>query len=173
MNIFATSIGCAMIAGLALTNAIAKDESPDDQTFVTQAAQGGQMEIKLGHLAAHNGSSSAVKTFGTHMVMDHTKLNKELGAAATAAGLTVPAALSEDQKAEYAKLSKETGKKFDKEYVQLMLKAHTDDLAAFQKAETTVQDAGLKTAISGAIPVIQDHLKMVQEDATKMGVSNP
>ena len=80
------------------------------------------MEVKLGELAGRNGSSSEVKEFGAHMVRDHTRLHKELGAAATSIGLTVPTDLSEDQKTEYTKLSKLSGKSFDKEYTDLMVK---------------------------------------------------
>jgi predicted outer membrane protein len=53
------------------------------------------------------------------MVKDHTRLDKELGAAATSIGLTVPTDLS-DQKTEYTRLSKISGKSFDKEYTDLM-----------------------------------------------------
>jgi putative membrane protein len=67
-------------------------------------------------LAERNGLSSEVKEFGAHMVKDHTTLNKELGAAATSIGLTVPTDLSEDQKTESTNLSKLSGKSFGKEY---------------------------------------------------------
>jgi putative membrane protein len=64
-----------------------------------------------------------------------------------------------------------TGENFDKEYIVLMVKDHTDDLAAFQKAESTTLDPKLKKAISGAIPVIQEHLNMAKSDAAKVGAS--
>ena len=85
------------------------------------------------------------------MVKNHPRLNKELGAAATSIGLTVPTDLSEDQRTEYTKLSKMSGKRFDKDHIDLMVKDHTEDLAAFQKAESTTQDPKLKTAIASAI----------------------
>jgi predicted outer membrane protein len=50
-----------------------------------------------------------------------------------------------------------------------MVKDHTDDLAAFQKAESTTQDPTLKKAISGAIPVVQEHLSMAKSDAARVG----
>ena len=169
MKRLAITIGCALIAALPVANAVGKDQSPEDQTFVNEASRGGKMEVKLGELAERNSASSEVKEFGAHMVKDHTRLNKELGSAATSIGLTVPTDLSEDQKAEYTKLSKLSGKNFDKEYIDLMVKDHTEDLAAFQKAESTAQDPKLKTAISSAIPVIQEHLNMAKSDAAKLG----
>jgi putative membrane protein len=169
MKRLAITIGCALIAALPVANAVGKDQSPEDQTFVNEASRGGKMEMKLGELAERNSASSEVKEFGAHMVKDHTRLNKELGSAATSIGLTVPTDLSEDQKAEYTKLSKLSGKSFDKEYIDLMVKDHTEDLAAFQKAESTAQDPKLKMAISSAIPVIQEHLNMAKSDAAKLG----
>jgi predicted outer membrane protein len=114
MKRFVISIGCALITALPIASAIGKDRSSEDQTFVNEASRGGIMEVKLGELATRNGLSSEVKEFGAHMVKDHTRLNKELGAAATSIGLTVPTDLSEDQKSEYTKLSKMSGKSFDR-----------------------------------------------------------
>ena len=50
-----------------------------------------------------------------------------------------------------------------------MVKDHTEDLAPFEKAESTAQDPKLKMAISSAIPVIQEHLNMAKSDAAKLG----
>jgi len=169
MKRLAITIGCALIAALPVANAVGKDQSPEDQTFVNEASRGGKMEVKLGELAERNSASSEVKEFGAHMVKDHTRLNKELSSTATSIGLTVATDLSEDQKAECTKLSKLSGKSFDKEYIDLMVKDHTEDLAAFQKAESTAQDPKLKMAISSAIPVIQEHLNMAKSDAAKLG----
>jgi putative membrane protein len=74
------------------------------------------------------------------MVKDHTKLNNELGSVAASIGLQVPKDLLSDQQSEHAKLSKLSGKSFDKEYIDLMVKDHTDDLAAFKKAESATAD---------------------------------
>jgi predicted outer membrane protein len=66
MKRLATSIGCALIGALPIGNAIGKDQSPEDQTFVNEASRGGTMEVKLGELAGRNGASSEVKEFGAH-----------------------------------------------------------------------------------------------------------
>ena len=78
------------------------------------------------------------------MVKDHTRLNTELGSVAKSIGLTVPADLSADQQREYTNLSKLSGKTFDKQYIELMVNDHTEDLAAFRKAESDVQNPKAK-----------------------------
>ena len=42
-------------------------------------------------------------------------------------------------------------------------------IAALPVASAFGKDPKLKTAISGAIPVIQEHLNMAKADATKLG----
>jgi putative membrane protein len=168
MKRFAITIGCALIATLPAASASARDQSSQDQTFVNEASRGGKMEVELGQLAERNASSPAVKEFGAQMIKDHTRLNNELGSVATSIGLTVPMDLLPDQKREYTNLSKLSGKKFDREYMDLMVKDHTNDLSAFQKGESTTQDPKLKKAIGNAIPVIQEHLNMAKSDSAKL-----
>jgi putative membrane protein len=162
MKSIAIYFGYAFLGVLSATAA-----STSDQSFVNEAARGGKMEVELGQLAQKNGSNPEVKAFGSQMVTDHTKLNSELGSAAKAGGLTVPTGLNSQQEAEYQSFSKASGKSFDARYADLMVKDHTDDLAAFQKAEKATKDTQLKKAIADAIPVIQHHLHMAESMAAK------
>ena len=165
MKTFVITIGCALLVSLPAGTASAKDVSSKDQTFVDEASRGGKMEVELGQLAQRNASSSTVREFGARMVKDHTRLNNELGSVATSIGLTVPTNLLSGQQSEYTKLSKLSGKKFDKEYMDLMVKDHTSDLSAFQKEESSTQDLKLRKAIATAIPVIREHLNMAKSDS--------
>ncbi|MBV9673959.1 MAG: DUF4142 domain-containing protein [Verrucomicrobia bacterium] len=161
------AFGFAFATALPAVNAA----SSQDQVFVNEAATGGLMEIQLGKLASQKSSTPDVKQFGERMVTDHTRLNTELGTAAKASGLKVPTELTPAQKAEYNRLSKLSGKAFDKSYITLMVKDHTDDLASFQKQEAATRNAKLKKAVSGAIPVIQEHLDMAKSASTKLASS--
>jgi Predicted outer membrane protein len=63
----------------------------DDRKFIMEAAHGGMMEVKLGHLAADKATNADVKQFGQRMVDDHSKANSELMALASQKGVTLPA----------------------------------------------------------------------------------
>jgi putative membrane protein len=158
----------AVLGTLPVANAASKDPSPQDQTFVNAAARGGKWEVELGKLAQQKASSPDVKQFGAEMVTDHTKLNTELGSVATASGLTVPTDLSPQQEAEYKKLTNLSGPKFDTAYLELMVKAHTGDLAAFQEEEASTQNQKLKKAVAKAILIVKHHLNMAKSDSAKM-----
>jgi putative membrane protein len=163
MKSIAIYFGYALLGIVSATAA-----STSDQIFVNEAARGGKMEVELGKLAQKNGSNPEVKAFGTQMITDHTRLNNELDSVAKAGGLSVPTDLNSQQKAEFQDLSKAFDKSFDRRYADLMVKDHTDDLAAFQKAETDTKDKQLKKAIADAIPVIQHHLHMAKSMADKV-----
>jgi putative membrane protein len=66
------------------------------------------------------------------MVDDHTKIDDQMKDLASKKNVDLPASVSDDQQKDINKLNKETGKKFDKDYVSMMVKDHKDD-RCFQK----------------------------------------
>ena len=107
---------------------------PADRPFITEMAQGGMAEVKLGQLATEKGSSQTVKDFGQKMVDDHGKANNELKQLASQKSWTLPTDISANDQATYDRLSKLSGAQFDKEYMADMVKDHKADVAEFQRA---------------------------------------
>jgi putative membrane protein len=161
-------IGVVLTGMLPCVSRAQADGSRRDEAFVNEAVRGGEMEVKLGELAEQVGSAAAVKEFGARMVKDHTRLNTELSSTAKSIGLEVPSTISTQQQAQYDQLAALTGRKFDTAYIQMMVKDHTTDLAAFQKEAKATQDAKLKGTVDGAIPVIEEHLSMAKNDSIKV-----
>lgn len=140
----------------------------DAKNFSKDAAQGGMMEVQLGNIAMKNGGTQAVKAFGKMMVDDHTKINDQLKDLASKKNVDLPAAVSDDQQKDIDKLSKETGKQFDKDYVSMMIKDHKADIDAFKKNEQKISDADYKSFISNALPTLQKHLNAIEALNKKM-----
>jgi len=133
-----------------------------DRDFMTEAAQGGMAEVKLGQLAADKGNSADVKRFGQQMVDDHGKANQELMSLAQTKNVTLPTDLGKHQKT-YDKLQKLSGDDFDKAYIKDMVEDHKDDVKAFQKQAERGQDRDVKEWAAKTLPTLQDHLKMAQD----------
>ena len=141
-----------------------------DEKFADAAAVGGMEEVQLGQLAAQKGASDEVRQFGQRMVDDHSKAGDDLKQVASGKGWTLPAALDAKAQADVQKLSALSGDKFDKEYVSMMLKDHKKDVAEFQKESTGGADADIKSFATRTLPVIQEHLQMIQRIHDKMAL---
>jgi len=138
-----------------------KGELTDD-VFATKAAAGGLTEVQLGQIAQQNGESQEVKDFGAKMVADHGKANDNLKAVASKDSLTIPDKPNAEQQALIDKLSKETGAPFDKAYIHAMVKAHIGDRALFTEEIETAKNADLKQFATDTLPIIKEHLSMIQ-----------
>lgn len=155
----------AVLAALPLAQAAAEDKanlSKADQDFVTEAATGGMLEVKLGQIAMENGNSAEVKRFGQRMVADHTKANQELKQVVDKKGVTLPKDLEQKQQKELDRMSKMRGADFDKEYIQLMLKDHKEDISQFENQAKNGQDADLKAFATQSLPILREHLALIQ-----------
>jgi len=142
-----------------------------DKKFVKTAMQGSMAEIKLGQLAAQKGGSEDVKQFGQRMVDDHTKLSEQMKPVASQLGVTPPDDLGMMHKGIEKKLQGKTGAEFDKTYMQAMVKDHQKDLSEFRKEASSGKSQAVKDAASQGAQVIEEHLKMAQQIAQKVGAS--
>jgi len=158
--IVALMVAAFSFAGLALAQeSPAGKSSPlsaKDKTFIHKAAKGGMMEVAMGTLAAQNGQSDGVKSFGKRMVTDHSKANDELKSIAAQKGVKLP--------------SKEpTGKwSSDKAYMDMMVKDHEKDLAEFQEEASTGTDPDVKKFAEDTAKVVQEHLDLAKQTQSKL-----
>ncbi len=136
--------------------------SPDN-VWITKAAQGGMAEVELGKLAQSNASSDAVKQFGQRMVDDHTKAGEELAKIAADKGITLPTGLDAKNQATKDRLSKLSGKEFDRAYMQDMVKDHRGDVAEFKKEAASGKDPEVKAFASKTLPTLEEHLKLAEQ----------
>lgn len=137
-------------------------------SFVHDAASGGMMEVELGKIAQQKANSQRVKNFGKMMVDDHTQANNNLKDIATKKNIDIPATVTDDQRKDIDKLSKQSGSAFDKAYVDMMVDDHKKDIDALKKAQSDVNDNDIKTFITNTLPVLQKHLDSIQAIKSKM-----
>jgi len=135
----------------------------DDADFAMKAAAGGSMEVELGKYAAENATSPNVKAFGQTMVTDHSAANQELKNLAAAKNITLPAVPNADQQKKMDYLKKKTGADFDKDYIDMMVSDHKDDIDEFQKEADKGNDPEIKAWASGKLPTLQHHKQMADD----------
>jgi len=167
---FTTSL---VFAAATMVPAFARaDVGKADKDFMTEAAQGGMAEVKLGELAKDKAQNDAVKKFGDRMVTDHTKVNDELKSLASKKGVTLPADLSSQDQKIYDDLSKLSGAEFDKAYMDAMVKDHDTDVGVFKKVAKVAKDKDIREFATKTLPILQSHDKMAHRDLAGLGTGH-
>jgi len=133
-----------------------------DQNFILAAAQGGMTEVKLGALAAQNGTRADVKEFGQMMVKDHSAINADLKALASQKGVTLPDDLDAKHQGMVDKLAALNGSAFDKVYIAAMIKDHKADAKEFKAESASTKDAEIKNFVDKSLPVVEMHLEHIK-----------
>jgi putative membrane protein len=162
---FVLTLGTA----LALSSAFAAEKEKSDKptaaetAFIMKAADAGMTEVELGKVAEKNGQKADVKSFGGHMVKDHSAANDNLKSVAAKMNATLPDKVSAKHQATIDKMSKMSGAEFDTAYVNAMVEDHEKVAAEFEKARGEVKNEDLKKFIDDTLPVVKEHLKMAKE----------
>jgi putative membrane protein len=153
----------------ASTPTSAANTNPD-QDFINNAAKGNRAEITLGKMVAAKSKNPSVKQFAQMMVKDHTDALAKLQLVAQARNITLPDELPDDAKDLQSKLSSDTGKQLDKDYMAGMVEDHEKDVQEFQDATQKLQDPEIKQWATTTLPTLQKHLdKAKQVDAKVNG----
>jgi len=141
----------------------------DDAEFAVEAADGGIMEVELGTLALTKASSPEVKKFAQMMVDEHTKANNELKALAQQKNITLPTVMGNERQRKYDDLGKKAGSEFDKEYIDLMVRDHKEDIDEFEDQANDGDDPELKSWASAKVATLQHHLQEAERIQELLG----
>jgi putative membrane protein len=159
------------VAGIALLGAAslaqAQKVAPADKSFAVKATGAGMAEVAEARIALGKTQNGDVKSFAQRMDQDHTKANDELMKIAQDERLKLPAAPTKKDQAQANKLSKMSGAAFDQAYIKDQLAAHQEAVALFTKESQSGKDAQLKAFAAKTLPILQEHLQMVQGMAGK------
>jgi putative membrane protein len=140
--------------------------STQDSHFIKVAAMSGLAEVQDGQLAESNGGA-AVQKLGLMMVTDHTKANDQLKAVAIRLGAPLPTAVSPHDAMVTEKLQSLHGASFDSKYLAGQKMAHEKAIALFKKEIASGSSSQLKMFATDTLPVLENHLKMIEETSSK------
>lgn len=135
---------------------------PDDQQFMTKAAQGGLMEIEVARIAQQKATSNEIKEFARKLEQDHSKANDQLKQIASQKNVELPTDMGK-HKEQVDKLNGKSGDQFDKAFMKMQVKHHKDDIGTFEKETNLGMDSDVKSFASSTLPTLQAHLKQAQE----------
>jgi putative membrane protein len=135
------------------------DAAVDKETsdFMMTAATTGMMEVMLGEMAQRNAASQQVKDFGNRMITDHSKANAELKTLAAARNVMLPVTVEGPHREHVNFLGQQSGAKFDKEYMDMMVKDHEKDINLFENMANNSKDAAVKAFAAKTLPTLKAH----------------
>jgi putative membrane protein len=162
-NSISATLGLALVSvGLIVSPASAATPvSTADKDFILAVAQGGLTEVRLGELAAQNGTRADVKEFGQMMVKDHSAINADLKTLAAQKDVTLPDSLDAKHQKMVDKMAALSGSAFDEAYIAAMVKDHKMDAKEFKAESAATADADIKSFVDKSIPVVQMHLEHI------------
>lgn len=165
--------------------AIASNATPDAK-ILSLLHYKNQKEIELGRLAAANGSTSAVREYGSMLVREHTAADAKVLAVAARTNTVL---LSETEtksmiRAEKAAMGKNvekaaddsramqdpveelrnlSGTNFDRVFAQKIAKGHSKLASAIEKAKPEVRNESTRQLLNELLPIVQKHEQMARE----------
>ena len=158
-------------SGATSSSTASSSSSPSsnpDQDFVTKAAQGNSAEVEFGKIVAAKSKDPNVKQFAQMMVKDHTTALNELQELAQTKNLNFNDDLPDDAKSLQQKLSSDTGKQLDKDYMDGMVEDHQKDVQEFTDKSQNAKDPDVKQWASKTLPTLQKHLEKAQQIDAKL-----
>jgi putative membrane protein len=158
MNLSTGTLAAALVfAGLAAAQA-ADTTSAQDKAFVAMVSQGGMFEVKLGQLAADQGSTQDLRDQGNTEAHDHQLVGDKLKGIAADAGLPFPDALNATFQGQLDTIKAMQGTAFDAAYLRAMEDVHAKDGAAFAKEAKQGSDPKLKAFAAETYRIVLRHI---------------
>lgn len=147
--------------GLTVLASCDKDDENDtnaaDQQFVAATSISNNAEIMAGQLAATKATAPMVKTFGQHMVEEHTPAQADLKARASSVGISAPDSVDAEHRELMARLNSLSGYSFDTAYMNAQVKGHAKTIDVFNLEISNGRNTGIRSFATENLPHIQMH----------------
>ena len=141
-----------------------------DKSFIMMADEGNSAEIAASQIALKKSKNPDVIGYAKSMIDDHMKLRSDMAPLAKQFGVMTPQKLNPTHKAQDARLSQLSGKRFDAEYIKNMDSDHHKTLMMFDNEIATTSNPDVKAAAQMGQPTIKQHTDMADALAAKMGL---
>ena len=154
---------------------VAAAASLTDPQIATIALTAHRIDVDRGKLALKHTKNDEVKQFAEQMVNDHQAGIQEAMALAKRLHVKpqaseVSKSLQADAKKATARLKKEKGAAFDKDYIDTEVAYHQAVIDAVKNVLVPgAQNADLKTLLQNAVPTLEGHLQHAKMVQTQVG----
>ena len=135
--------------------------------YLKDAAQGALWEVRGGKTAQTHALHSYTREFGKRMIVDHSREYRDARKVGEDVHVSVPKAPDEVQQHDLMLLCLFHGASFDCAYLSTEWADHMADVANAKLEIATGQNRQVKSLARKYLPVLEQHLKMAEQDLMK------
>jgi len=137
-------------------NNVVTDEKSKE--FMTKVANSGMAEVQMAKDAQQKATIDAVKSYAAMLERDHTAVGDQIKSFASQRNVALPTSISADKQKMMDDMNKMTGKSFDKDYINMMIKSHNDGIKLFEDTRDNATDVDIKNFADKTLPTLKMHL---------------
>ena len=146
----------------------AAESFTSESDFLQKAAREERAQIELGQLAQSKAQTPQAKAFAEQMVKEHTQMLNDLQKLAASQQVTIPSDLDSSQNELKSMLQSQSGKDFDKDYVNAEVRAHEQMVNLLEGAIQKAQNPAVKDFATVNLITVRDHLDAARALAKKV-----
>lgn len=136
--------------------------SAQDRAWLRFIHQVNLAEVTAGELAEKKGGTAAVRSAGKTLATDHEALDAKVTKVAGGLGVTLPKTAPPDEEALAKKLEKESGSRFDQDFLSNMITGHRQAIAKTQTEIAQGSAPRVKDLAQMALPDLKKHLSVLR-----------
>jgi putative membrane protein len=137
-------------------NNVVTDEKSKE--FLTKVAGSGMAEVQMAKDAQQKATIDAVKSFAAMLERDHTAVGDQVKTFAGQRNVSLPTAIPDDKQKMITDMNKMSGKSFDKDFIDMMVKNHNDGIKLFEDTKANASDVDIKNFADKTLPTLKMHL---------------
>jgi putative membrane protein len=158
----------ALLAGA--TPALAASPTTD-ANFIQQVVRTESTDAQLGQLAVEKADSAGVQKLGRMLIDDHAATGQEATRIANTLQVSLPVDQAIDEEATYRALSGLSGEKFDRAFVDAVIRRSQTAIADYE-AQAASGDGEVAAFAEEQLPVLRSHLQMARMLKTRSTMGN-
>ncbi|MEJ1237379.1 DUF4142 domain-containing protein [Chryseolinea sp. T2] len=144
-----------------------KEVNEEDANFLARVADGRMADLQQGKLASEKSANGLIRDYGKLMMKDQQMLLAQVKLLAATKNVTLPDNMSEGKSDERTDLVKESGKSFDKKFVDIMISEHERDISSFEEAAQS-SDRKISQFAEKYLPLLESHLEKIKDIKDQM-----
>lgn len=145
--------------------------SSADRNFVSSAAEANLAEIETAKMVEQKATDPAVKDFASRMLTDHTQASQSLASLAEMSGIKLPTDPSATERGHKSQVQNLSGSKLEDAYLRDELQGHKQVISSFENEIEHGQDSAVKDYAAQTLPTLEDHIRIAEDLAGKLGMS--